>query len=53
MASVSYKEVQEISPNSRYVIDELDQPASATAQNSIPKRKIRRLAPIRKRVSRE
>lgn len=35
-----YKEVQEISPNLRYVIDELDQSASATAQNSISKRKI-------------
>lgn len=30
-----YKEVQEISPNLRYVIDELTKSASATAQNSI------------------
>lgn len=30
-----YKEVQEISPNLRYVIDELDKSAIAIAQNSI------------------
>lgn len=40
-----YKEVQEISPNLRYVIDELDQICQRDRSELDLKRKIRRLAP--------